>query len=115
MALADREGNTHSHLNNLDRGDSYSKILSQQPDRGTWVGPRPGETHEQHAEAARDVERTAAQEWADKVKVRVSHNRYLDQMRTEAFERLEYLIEHLPTTAHQRRVLVQALGVLMER
>lgn len=60
MALSDREGNTHSHLNNQDRGDSYSKHLSQQPDRGTWVGPRPGTTHEQHAA-------NAAKEWGDRI------------------------------------------------
>jgi hypothetical protein len=79
MALMNRDGEVHSHLRGRDTGQLRDLLSTpgaapgggvQLPDRGTWVGPRPGETRGSYphsatleeveaAKARRDAERAA--------------------------------------------------------
>ena len=63
MALIGKDGESHSHLTQEQREEGRGifpmERRVQLPDRGTWVGPRPGETHMERANAAK--------EWGDRM------------------------------------------------
>lgn len=109
MALTGPDGETHSHLLPQEQQNGYSFSGKSEnrmslPDRGTWVGPRPGEPLELERAVSilpgKVMRRyvPAAEENADAR--RISHRN------------IAHLLEHQPMVEEQRRILIQALGVL---
>ena len=77
MALIGKDGETHSHLTQEQREEGRGifpmERRVQLPDRGTWVGPRPGETHIERANAAK--------EWGDRMEREIRERRDLEHER----------------------------------
>jgi len=119
MALQGPDGETHSHLSaedrrasvasdHLDVGRRLSRLASDEqavnvsmeprvtlPDRGTWVGPHPGETHEQRA--------SAAKEWGDRMdREFVERQQRLQEMRDAPSFKIPRPVHH--TESLEKRI-----------
>ena len=125
MALMGQDGETHSHLKaNEDAAripGAGHPAHAQMPDRGHWVGPRPGEP-------VIDRNRSVLLEKGEYLDCRpgdplplekpestlpsMPHGYAVMEARRIAHRTIQLLLEHQPMIAEQRRILVQALGVL---
>jgi hypothetical protein len=111
MALSDQDGNTHSHLRPEQQQDGRGMLGDQSsgrvemPARGHWVGPRPGE--QMPLEKPVSTLPAGPREYGKRL-----GDFDTEAARVLAHSHLRALLEHQPMVESQRRILVQALGVL---
>jgi hypothetical protein len=111
MALMGPDGETHNHLRPEQQHDGRGMLGDQSsrhvemPARGHWVGPRPGDPLplEKPVSALPAGPREYGKRLGDFD---------TEAARVLAHSHLRALLEHQPMVESQRRILVQALGVL---
>lgn len=114
MALSDQDGNTVSHLA-PHHAAHERQPGAELPDRGRWVGPRPGEPlplEKPESTLPRFEPEPETVEWARKHGFRIVSRAELDCARIDAHRQIRWLLDHQPMVEAQRRILVRAIGVL---